>query len=206
MVCPFRGGTFAKTLGILGSFTWRKKLLHTHVKDFSTKMPKTAPKIPSKPQCFHEDSQDAKIPGTGPAASPGRDQKKAFIFPVERFVEVANVVNPRKRRVLSAGHRAALAASPRLSGSKRRPTTHLLAPSSSPCAETVAQLEADRAKLGSRLAYTEEEAARLLGLEPHQLRDERGRGRITFSRIVGRRIRYTPEDLAEYLRRSRENA
>ena len=72
-------------------------------------------------------------------------------------------------------------------------------------AEVLAQTEADRAKTSSKLAYSEEEAARLLGLEHHQLRDERGRGRITFSRIVGRRIRYTPEDLDGYLRRSREN-
>jgi hypothetical protein len=72
-------------------------------------------------------------------------------------------------------------------------------------AEVLAQTEADRAKTGSKLAYSEEEAARLLGLEPHQLRDERGRGRIAFSRIVGRRIRYTPDDLADYLRRSREH-
>src|SRR5438309_220695 len=61
--------------------------------------------------------------------------------------------------------------------------------------EVVVQLEADRAKLNGRLAYSEPEAAELLGLEPHQLRDERRRGRIAASVIVGRRIRYTPEDL-----------
>jgi hypothetical protein len=38
-------------------------------------------------------------------------------------------------------------------------------------AETITQMEAERAKLGDRLAYSEPEAARLLGLREHQLRD-----------------------------------
>jgi hypothetical protein len=33
----------------------------------------------------------------------------------------------------------------------------------------------------------------------HQLRDERLRGKITASKIVGGRIRYTREDLVQYL-------
>jgi hypothetical protein len=65
--------------------------------------------------------------------------------------------------------------------------------------ETVAALEQDRARLGDRLAYSEPEAARLLGLAPHQLRDERLRGRISASQVVGKRIRYTREDLTAYL-------
>jgi hypothetical protein len=75
-------------------------------------------------------------------------------------------------------------------------------------AETLAQLEADRRLVpeNGRLAFTEEEAARLLGLEPHQLRDERRRGRIGASSIVGRRIRYTRGDLLAYLRARRVNA
>jgi hypothetical protein len=72
--------------------------------------------------------------------------------------------------------------------------------------EVLAQREADQATVGSKFAYSEEEAAQLVGLKPHQLRDERGRQRISFSRIVGGRIRYTPEDLEGYLRRSREPA
>jgi hypothetical protein len=55
---------------------------------------------------------------------------------------------------------------------------------------------------GSRRAwqpFIEEEAARLLGLELHVLRDERRRGRIATSQIVGRRIRYTQADLLNYL-------
>lgn len=66
-------------------------------------------------------------------------------------------------------------------------------------AETIAQLRNDEAKLDGKLAYSEEEAARLLGLEPHVLRDERRRGRIEASQIVGRRIRYSRSDLLAYL-------
>lgn len=69
--------------------------------------------------------------------------------------------------------------------------------------EVLAQVEADRARVGDRLAYAEQEAARLLALEPHQLRDERLRGRISASRIVGRRVRYTREDLLAYLAANR---
>ncbi len=66
--------------------------------------------------------------------------------------------------------------------------------------ETIAQLDTDRQSLPpDRLCFDEAEAARLLGLEPHQLRDERRRGRISASQIVGRRIRYTREDLVSYL-------
>jgi hypothetical protein len=67
--------------------------------------------------------------------------------------------------------------------------------------EVLAQLEADRQQLPAdgRIAFSEEEAARMLGLEPHQLRDERRRGRVAASSIVGRRIRYTREDLIAYL-------
>src|SRR5262245_10696001 len=56
-----------------------------------------------------------------------------------------------------------------------------------------------RGLINGRLAVSEPEAAALLGLEPHQLRDERRRGRITASAIVGKRIRYTREDLVGYL-------
>ena len=56
-----------------------------------------------------------------------------------------------------------------------------------------------RATLPDKLAFTEAEAARLLSLNTHQLRDERLRGRITASKIVGNRIAYRREDLLEYL-------
>jgi hypothetical protein len=66
-------------------------------------------------------------------------------------------------------------------------------------AEVVARLETERATLNGKLAYSEAEAAALLDLEPHQLRDERLRGRIQASQIVGKRIRYRREDLVAYL-------
>ena len=66
-------------------------------------------------------------------------------------------------------------------------------------AEVLARLEADRPSLDGRLAFGEEEAARLLSLAPHALRDERLRGKIMASQVVGRRIRYTREDLIRYL-------
>lgn len=57
--------------------------------------------------------------------------------------------------------------------------------------------------LNGKLAITEPDAAALLGLNPWQLRDLRLAGKITHSRIVGGRIRYTHEDLTGYLCRSR---
>lgn len=65
--------------------------------------------------------------------------------------------------------------------------------------EVLAKFDAIRQPMGDKLAYSEQEAARLLSLESHQLRDERLRGRIRASQIVGRRIRYTREDLLSYL-------
>jgi hypothetical protein len=65
--------------------------------------------------------------------------------------------------------------------------------------ETVAVLDADRARLGERLAFSEPEAAALLGLQTHQLRDERLRGRIKASVGPGRRVLYSREDLLAYL-------
>ncbi len=73
-------------------------------------------------------------------------------------------------------------------------------------AETLARLRDDEAHVGDRMAFDEPTAARLLSLEPHQLRDERLRGRITASTIVGRRIRYQREDLLAYLGRNRTEA
>jgi hypothetical protein len=66
-------------------------------------------------------------------------------------------------------------------------------------AQVVAQLDQTRSKTGDRLAFAEGEAARLLGLAPHQLRDERLRGRIRASVGPGRRILYSLQDLTDYL-------
>lgn len=71
---------------------------------------------------------------------------------------------------------------------------------------TVNQMEADKAGLGDQLAYSESDAAQLLGLKTHQLRDERLRERIASTRIVGGQIRYSREDLLAYLRRNRSEA
>lgn len=65
--------------------------------------------------------------------------------------------------------------------------------------EMLAQLVGEQAKLADKLCYSEPEAARLLSLQPHQLRDERLRGRIKASKVVGRRVRYLREDLLAYL-------
>jgi hypothetical protein len=56
---------------------------------------------------------------------------------------------------------------------------------------------------GSRMAYGEPEAAALIGLQPHQLRDERRRGRIQASVGPRNRIMYTPQNLKDYLARRR---
>ena len=52
--------------------------------------------------------------------------------------------------------------------------------------------------LEDRLAYSQDEAAALLGIAGTSLGDERRRGRVDAS-LVGRRIRYTREDLLTYL-------
>jgi hypothetical protein len=75
-------------------------------------------------------------------------------------------------------------------------------------AETIAKLEVHREALSGKLAYSEYEAAQLIGLTVRQLADERRRGRITASSIVGRRIRYLRSDLIGYMlsRRLGDNA
>lgn len=66
-------------------------------------------------------------------------------------------------------------------------------------AETLAALEKDRAALPDKLAYSEGEAARLLSLHSHQLRDARLRGEIEASVGPCRKILYTREQLLTYL-------
>ena len=51
-----------------------------------------------------------------------------------------------------------------------------------------------------RIAFTEEEAAGLLGVPATTLRDERLRERVEAS-LVGRKIRYTKRQLLDYLTR-----
>ena len=57
----------------------------------------------------------------------------------------------------------------------------------------------DQLRLGQRIAFTEAEAASLLGVPRHTLRDCRLRGEISGS-LVGKRIVYTRDDLLTFLR------
>ena len=50
-----------------------------------------------------------------------------------------------------------------------------------------------------KLAVDEKDAAALLSLNPWQLRDLRLGGKIDHIRIVGKKVRYTPEILMAYL-------
>lgn len=70
-------------------------------------------------------------------------------------------------------------------------------------AETAAVIHEHHARSDGRLTLTEAEAAYQLGLSERQLADERRRGRITASSIVGRRIRYLRQDLVDYMLRRR---
>lgn len=66
----------------------------------------------------------------------------------------------------------------------------------------LAQREADGMKFGGRLAYTEAEAAALIGVRPHVLRDCRLRGEIEGARI-GKRVMYSREQLLALMERNR---
>ena len=70
-------------------------------------------------------------------------------------------------------------------------------------AEALAELERLKKIHDGRLAYTEAEAASMLGLNQHQLRDLRLDGKIGYSRIVGNKIRYMLQNLMDYLNRGR---
>lgn len=70
-------------------------------------------------------------------------------------------------------------------------------------AATLVQIQSDEAKLADRLAYTEPQAAAILGIRPHVLRDARLRGEISGSR-VGKRILYERDELLRFLRRQRQ--
>ncbi|TWT35869.1 hypothetical protein KOR34_07650 [Posidoniimonas corsicana] len=69
----------------------------------------------------------------------------------------------------------------------------------------VSQAIQDLAAVGgdSRLAYPEAEAASLLGIRAHQLRDARLRGEITATKLGGR-LGYERSELLAYLARQRQ--
>ena len=63
---------------------------------------------------------------------------------------------------------------------------------------TLDQIQADESKLSDRLGFTEPEAAGLLGVARHVLRDARLRGEIR-ARLVGRRYIYSRKTLVKFL-------
>lgn len=65
------------------------------------------------------------------------------------------------------------------------------------------RLEAQREAIGERMAYSEAEAAALLGVQRHVLRDARLRGELSGSR-VGKGIRYERDELLRFLRSRRD--
>lgn len=66
--------------------------------------------------------------------------------------------------------------------------------------EVLDRLHTDEKRLADRLGYTEPEAAALIGVEPHVLRDCRLRGEIA-GRLVGKRIVYSRQALLRFLAR-----
>lgn len=64
------------------------------------------------------------------------------------------------------------------------------------------QRQVNDATLGSRIGFTEAEAAGLLGMKPYVLRDARLRGEIVGSRI-GKKIYYDRDELLKLLTRNR---
>ena len=69
-------------------------------------------------------------------------------------------------------------------------------------AKVLGQREVNGEKLGDRLAFTEPEAAALLGVRPYTLRDCRLRGEIEGSKI-GKRVMYSREQLLALMERNR---
>jgi hypothetical protein len=65
--------------------------------------------------------------------------------------------------------------------------------------EALRRLDEIKGTLPERLAFRETEAARLLGLNPHQLRDARLRGEIEANVGPGRLILYRHQQLVAYL-------
>lgn len=66
--------------------------------------------------------------------------------------------------------------------------------------ELLAELSPRLSNLNDRLAFTQPEAAALIGVTPATLRDARLRGEITGSK-VGKKIVYSRDELAAFLTR-----
>ena len=69
-------------------------------------------------------------------------------------------------------------------------------------AEVLAEMQTDESRLNGRLAIAEPEAAALLGVQRHVLRDCRLRREIKASR-VGKKVVYEVEELGKFLRMMR---
>jgi len=70
--------------------------------------------------------------------------------------------------------------------------------------EALRKIEGDRSRIPRRLGYLEAEAAALLGVKQHVLRDARLNGEIEATKIGGR-IGYEHSELLAYLSRNRLN-
>ena len=68
--------------------------------------------------------------------------------------------------------------------------------------QTMERLDRDHERIGDRIAYPEGEAAALLGVPRHVLRDSRLRGEVAAGKL-GRRVVYSREQLLKFLGRSR---
>ena len=64
--------------------------------------------------------------------------------------------------------------------------------------KTLAEIGPQQSRLDGKLAFSESEAAKLLGIEKHALRDARLRGEVHASKI-GKRIVYSREELQRLL-------
>ena len=64
--------------------------------------------------------------------------------------------------------------------------------------QVLAQLEEDRMKLGGRIGFTLPEAAALIGVKPHVLRDARSRGEIR-GRLVGKKLVFSRDELLRFV-------
>ena len=65
-------------------------------------------------------------------------------------------------------------------------------------AEAMERMEGEQTRFNGRLAFTEPEAAVLLGVKPHVLRDARLRGEIS-AKLVGKRYVYSRKTLETFL-------
>lgn len=68
---------------------------------------------------------------------------------------------------------------------------------------TLETIHADESRLADRLGYPEPEAASLLGVARHVLRDARLRGEL-HGRLVGKKIVYSRSELVRFLEGGRQ--